>query len=145
MRTFGRVVAGLIGLLLVLGGGLWVKGTIGLLKVRDLPRRPITVVSDSATIARGKHLALSIIKCVACHGHDLGGRLMADAGPLGIIYGTNLTKGVGGKGGQYDDAAIARAIRHGVTIAGRPIHIMPAETYSTASDRDVGAVIAYVR
>jgi mono/diheme cytochrome c family protein len=145
VRTLGRILLGLIALVVLAAVVLLAKGSYGLGKVRDIPARPIAVVADSAAVLRGKHLAESIMKCVDCHGEDLGGRIVADAGPLGSVYATNLTRGQGGKLERYDDAAIARAIRHGVTVEGRPIHIMPADNYSTASDRDVAAVIAYLR
>jgi len=43
----------------------------------SFPVESLEVTSDSATLARGKHL--SIIKgCQDCHGTDLGGKVMID-------------------------------------------------------------------
>ncbi len=145
MRVLRNVLVGLLVIVVVVVGGLLLKANSGLNRVRDIPAPPITITSDSATITRGHHLATAIMKCTDCHGPDLGGKMMADAGPLGIVYATNLTKGQGGVISHYDDATIARAIRHAITAAGRPIHIMPANNYIVTSDQDVAAVIAYVR
>jgi mono/diheme cytochrome c family protein len=145
MRAVRNVVVGLIGLLVLVTLGLFIKAASGLNRVRDIPKRAIAVTADSAIVARGRHLATAIMKCTDCHGPDLGGKLVADAGPLGVVYATNLTNGKGGVIGGYDDATIARAIRHGVRADGKPIHIMPAQEYVIASDQDVAAVIAYVR
>lgn len=146
MKTIARWVAGLLALVLVVIGGLVVKGSLGLRRVRDIPFKPIAVVSDSSTIAHGKHLAQVIMKCSDCHGGDLGGRNpFADARPLGVVNGPNLTTGEGGSISRYDDPALARAIRHGIKVDGRPILLMPAGSYLRTSEADVAAVIAYVR
>jgi len=38
-----------------------------------------------------------------------------------------------------------RAIRHGVDEEGKPLLVMPAQDFYYLSDKDLGAVIAYVR
>ena len=138
---------GIFALILVaVAGGFVLKGGRGLRQPREVALRPLTVVTDSPALVRGEHLARVIMKCVDCHGSDFGGMdPMADAGPLGIVRGPNLTAGEGGVIARYDDAALARAIRHGVKFDGTPILIMPAGAYLTASDPDVAAVVAYLR
>ncbi len=146
LKTALKVLGGLVAILLVAVGGLLAKAGADLTKIRDVPIRPIAVVSDSATIARGRHLATAIMKCSDCHGPDFGGRPgFVDAGPLGAVNTSNLTKGQGGQLGGYDDATLARTIRHAIRRDGSPILIMPAESFLTTSDADVAAVIAYLR
>ena len=55
----------------------------------------LTVLNDSATIARGSHL-VHALPCGSCHGQDLGGQIMADAGLFGLLVAPNLTTGRGG-------------------------------------------------
>lgn len=103
----------------------------------------ITVTSDSATIARGAHLASAIGKCVDCHGDDLGGQLFLDGMPLARFEAPNLTSG--GPTAAWSDADLARAIRNGITPDGRALIFMPADAYHAMGAEDLAAVIAYIR
>jgi mono/diheme cytochrome c family protein len=106
--------------------------------------KALALPSDSASLARGAHLAQAIGMCVECHGEKLDGRVMID-GPLGMVAARNLTRGTGGVGTLLTDADYVRAIRHGVAPDGRPLMIMPAQDYINFSDADLAAVIAYVK
>ncbi len=146
LKTIGKLMLGVAGAVVMAAAALFIKGTVQLAKVRDLPAPALAVRTDSAAVARGRHFATAIFKCVDCHGPDLGGREpFVDAGPLGVVNTANLTTGQGGIIGRYNDAALARTIRHGIRADGSPIPIMPALAYITASDEDLAAVIAYVR
>lgn len=112
-------------------------------KFYDVPATPIAISHDSATIARGKHFATAIGKCVDCHGDDLGGKVMVDDPALGVVVAPNLTPG--GLLAGDSDAEVVRAIRHGVKRDGRSALIMPSEEYQHFSDEDVGAIVAYLR
>src|SRR4051794_35389589 len=70
--------------------------------VYDIPLASIVASSDPAVIARGKHLAESLGKCVQCHGTDLGSGESVRHGPFGISKGPNLT--AGNHGVRYTDA-----------------------------------------
>ena len=109
------------------------------------PFRPLGATADAAVLERGRHLSTAIGKCGDCHGPDLGGRVFMDAGPVGTVIASNLTSGKGGVLANYDDAALERAIRHGVRHDGRPLAIMPSNDYYAMSDADVAAVIAHLR
>ncbi len=146
LKTLAKIAVGLLALVLLAGVGLFLKAALGLSKIRDIAAPSIAVRTDSLTVERGRHLASAIMKCVECHGRDLGGtKPFADAGPLGYINGSNLTTGEGGVIGSYDDATIARAVRHGIKADGSPILLMPVSEYVTVSNADLAAVIAYVR
>lgn len=103
------------------------------------------LVAGAADVARGRHLATAIGKCTECHGEDLGGKLAIDAGPVGQVIATNLTRGRGGVIGRYTDAQLARAIRSGVRHDGRGLRIMPSEDWQRMSDQDAADLIAYIR
>ena len=109
------------------------------------PEAPVAVVVDSAVLDRGAHLATALVKCVDCHGDDLGGGIVIDAPPIGHVEATNLTSGKGGVLARYNDALLERAIRHGIANDGRNLLIMPSRDYNHLSDTDIAALIAYIR
>lgn len=105
----------------------------------------IAATVDSAVLARGQHLAESIGGCLGCHGQDLGGSLVDDLGPIGVIRAPNLTRGRGGVGGEYSDAQLARAIKHGIGADDRSLLFMPTAEHNWWPDSDVLAVVSFVR
>jgi cytochrome c553 len=106
---------------------------------------PLRGTPPADAVERGRHLATAIGKCVECHGSDLGGKEVFDAGPLGFVVASNLTRGRGGVASRYTDAQLERAIRHGLNQDGRALAVMPSEAYYAMNDADVQAVIAYLR
>jgi mono/diheme cytochrome c family protein len=138
-------IGGLV--LLVLGGAVAVFATTqrALAKTMPLPAHGFTAPTDPASIERGEHLVRALVKCVDCHGQDLGGQLMLDDPAIGTLYAPNLTRGRGGLPTIQDDAAFERAIRHGLGRDGRRLVVMPSEEYQHVSDEDLGAIIAYVK
>lgn len=104
----------------------------------------LVIPTDSAAIERGRHIAGSFGTCTLCHGSDLGGAVYMDAGPMGIIAGPNLTRGRGGIAAQLGDDDWVRAIRYGVGRDSASLVVMPSEVFVHLSDRDLGALIAYL-
>jgi mono/diheme cytochrome c family protein len=107
--------------------------------------KPLVIPTDAASVARGRHLASAIGKCVECHGEKLEGTVMIDDAALGRVSAPNLTRGTGGVGRILTDADFTRAIRHGVGPNGRPLMIMPSQDFIELTDSDLAAVIAYVK
>jgi mono/diheme cytochrome c family protein len=103
------------------------------------------IPTDSASIARGRHLVVAIGKCVGCHKPDFGGDQMIPESPFATVASANLTSGRGGIAASRSDAQLVNAIRHGVSADGRPLFIMPTTYYRRFSDQDVGAIVAYLR
>ena len=145
MKLLGKILAGLVVVIVLLVGVAYAasSATVGKRFTVTDPAPPIP--TDSASIARGKHFARAITKCVACHGDDLGGEVMIDNMLLGRVASVNLTRGTGGRGDSLTDAQIVTAIRHGVGGDGRALYIMPSATYQYLGDDDVAAIVAYVR
>jgi cytochrome c553 len=109
---------------------------------------PLALRKDSATLARGHHLATATAVCVVCHGEDLAGKVYSDAGPVFRVVGPNLTRGRGGRGGRIrgaSDVDWEHALRHGVHPNGTSLVIMPAEVYTHLSDSDATALLSYLR
>lgn len=101
--------------------------------------------ADSASIARGKHLADTFAGCADCHGENLAGKMLFDDPAIGRVHSLNLTRGKGGVGSLLTDVQFARAIRHGIGHDDRALKIMPSSDYMHLSDADLGSIIAYVK
>ena len=108
----------------------------------DIPVEAVKIPSDSDAIVRGRHVAI-VWACTKCHGEDLSGTLMAGDPFVGTIPASNLTSGQGGIARSYTDVDWIRAIRHGVKPNNQGEAFM--YDYATMSDRDVGALIAYLK
>ncbi len=147
MKKFFRcctiVLGAGIGLFLLAGFVLYMIGMQKLTRSYPaIPVEAITIPTDEAAIARGKHIAITW-SCTSCHGDDLSGTLVEDGSVLGTIPGSNLTSGEGGVGKFYTDIDWIRAIRHGVKRNGR-VEIKMGNYY-IMSDEDLGDLIAYIK
>ena len=143
LKWAGRIVAGLFALVVVAGAVLYARGTSVVKKTYAVQTASLTIATDSASLARGKHLA-DINGCTDCHGADLSGQVFADAPPF-LISAANLTSGRGGLGGMYTAEDFDRAIRHGIKKDGKPVVIMPSLAFHNLSDDDAAAIIGYVQ
>ena len=148
MRRFPRYAGIAAGVLVALAA--LAAGVVYVLSERRIDRvhrvalaMPREVPRDSATIARGAHLA-TVATCVLCHGSDLGGAVYSDDPMLGTIAGPNLTRGRGGRGATLADSDWVRAIRHGVRRDGTSLIVMPSEVYVHLGERDLAALVAYL-
>jgi mono/diheme cytochrome c family protein len=138
-------LGGLIGLLIIGLGLMYVTGQSRLANAPDVPVKTVAVPSDADSIARGEHLAGAITVCVECHGENLAGTVYLEDPTIGVIPASNLTPGAGGIGATYTDEDWARAIRHGVAADGRTLGVMPSNAYAHLSDEDLGALIAHLK
>ena len=144
-KWVGIVLGSLIGLVLIAGLVLYFMGNARLNKTYDFSPSNITVPTDAESIAYGKHRAETL--CEGCHGTNLSGiENWFAAGPLGTIDSANLTTGEGGFGQEAtSDQDYVNAIRHGVDPEGKPIFMPAVVSTSYLSDKDLGAIIAYVK
>jgi len=121
----------------------------------DAPYPDIKASTDSAVIARGKHLVTGAAHCINCHSTanvdslvDLGQPAPLSGGvkfklPVGVIYSKNITPDKETGIGKYTDGEIARALRYGVHPNGDPVYdFMP---FHNMSDEDLTAVLSYLR
>ncbi|WP_345797446.1 c-type cytochrome [Castellaniella sp. MT123] len=111
---------------------------------------------DDDLLVRGDYLMNGVVACVNCHAaRDEKGKVLKNLGlsggmvfeaPVFTAYAANITPdrktGIGG----WTDAQLANAIRNGVrpdgSLIGPP---MPTPFYRNLSDRDLAAIIAYLR
>ena len=109
-------------------------------KKYDVAATPITVPTDSASLARGRHLYVTR-GCPGCHGQDVAGKVFLHDPMLGRLVAPNVAKFVRAN----SDADIARLLRHGIRPNGHGVAVMPSAMLYHLDDSDVGALIAYLR
>jgi cytochrome c553 len=102
--------------------------------------RPLTVPSDAAGIAAGKHIA-QLAGCMHCHGERLNGGLVDDIPHLVRLVAPNISVALP----KYSDAQLATVLRKGVKPDGSSVVFMPSEMYRHLADEDLGRLIAYLR
>ncbi|MFC7739217.1 c-type cytochrome [Roseomonas sp. GCM10028921] len=118
--------------------------------------RPAATRADPALVERGRYLVETAAFCGACHttrgangqmlpGMNLaGGRVMADRGFRAVT--PNITPDPETGIGRWSDGDVAEAVRNGKrpdgSLIGPP---MPIEAYRGISDRDLTAMVAYLR
>jgi mono/diheme cytochrome c family protein len=144
LRWLGYGLGAVVGLLVLAVAGLYLVTSSALSRTYRFPDSSVRAATDSTAVERGRHLVDAIGKCQVCHGEDFGGQVMMDSPVFARLYASNLTAGEGGIG-NYTDADLERAIRHGVDPDGRPLVFMPAEAYAALSDVDLAAVMGYLR
>lgn len=139
------LLAGVVILVLIAAIVIYILSERKINQSYSAPNDTIAIPNDAASIERGKYLAQNVSVCVDCHGANLAGGVVVDDPALGRIVAPNLTKGKQGIGGQRSDAELVRAIRYGVTKEGKSVRVMPSDDYYHLSDKDLGALVAYVR
>lgn len=133
-----------IGIVAFAAGAVYATTNYRLRRTHDVTVRGVTVSSDAATLERGRHLVVTR-SCADCHGADLGGTKVVDDPMAGRIHGPNITRGKGGLPANYSNLDYVRAIRHGLAADGRALVLMPSVEYTTLSDEDLAAMIAYLK
>lgn len=134
---FGLLVLGIV---LVLGVG-WIRFN----ESYELDVPAVSIPTDEAAVARGKHLVNHVAHCGYCHGPDLAGDIIVDEPAAGLIVAPNLTAGQGGIGATYTNEDWVRTIRHGVNREGRGLFIMPSLFFHGLSEADLAAIVAYMQ
>lgn len=145
-RGIGIAAGALVAVVAVAATVIYVKSESLLHKRYPVPDEPaLTLVSDSAQIARGRHLFLATSACAHCHGADASGGRDPVPNPAFMMSPPNLTRGQGGIGGKLGVRDWERALRHGVRADGTSLMVMPSNVYQHLSDEDVAALIVYLQ
>lgn len=143
LRWLGIILGALLLLLLVAAVGIYFRSKALETKVYAAPAD--NVAADPQLLERGRYLANYVSVCVDCHGEKLEGRTVVEDAALGRIVAPNLTSGQGGIGAQRTDADFVRVLRYGILADGTSAKVMPSTDYQYLNDRDLAAIIAYVR
>ncbi len=92
-------------------------------------------------LTHGKRL-VRVLACQGCHGETLQGEnATADDPDFGEMNAPNITLLLP----EYSDAQLERLIRHGVPRDGRTFWFMSSEGFQFLGDRDLDALIGYLR
>ena len=125
-----------------IAGAAWM-GERRLARAVEVRVVPVAYTRDPAAPKLGQHLFESR-GCALCHGAD--GRGISVVNADGIeVRAPNITRGLGGVVADYNEGDWVRSIRHGVSPAGHALMFMPSDAYNRMPDRELAALVAYVR
>ena len=143
----GKIVGGLVGLLLLAFAVLYIIGSVKWNGIREkdyeISVEKLSIPTDQASITRGEHIA-TIRMCKDCHMETWSGQSDSVPGLITLSI-PNLTSGLGGVGATNTDEDWVRAIRHGVGHDGRGLALMPSRIWYYLSDEDLADLIAYLK
>src|SRR5215217_7568927 len=122
----------------------------------DAPYPNVVASTDTAIIAKGRHIVLGPGHCVDCHstiknvdsvlklGQDpiLAGGNKFDL-PFGTFFTRNLTPDKETGVGNLTDGEIARVLRYSVKKNGETV--LPFMPFQNMSDDDLTAIVSYLR
>jgi len=142
LRWLGRVGLALLAVVLVGAASVYGLSERRFRARFSIPEHSVAVSEDAASVMHGEHVA-TVRGCVECHGAGLAGNTIVDQPIIGRLAGPNLT--LGGRGAELEPRDWERAVRHGVKRDGKPLLFMPAGEFTTLTDEDLAAIIAYAR
>lgn len=147
MKMIGRMIGVAMFLLALLWGVLYGLTESRLQQSYDVQVGSLTIPSSEAALAEGQRL-FQARSCNDCHGDNLSGKIFIHDDSfwgMGVLAGSNLTRGAGGVGNEYQVEDWARAIRHGVDLDGSPLIFMPSHEYYPLNDEQLALLIAYIQ
>lgn len=138
-RWIGYVIIAALGLAAVAAAALWAVSWDKL--HRHLDGRPERLITPSPAEIADAPRQLRVLGCMECHGKGLQGGIVIDDPSLARLYAPNLTL----IAAKATDQQLARAIRQGIRVDGRPLVLMPSSQYARLDDSQVAALIAAIR
>ena len=138
-RWILRIFTGLLGMVCLAFLVVYVVSNRTINKVHAFQPYPITAATDSASLARGEHLAR--LGCFGCHGDSLKGRVLFDDPMIARLVAPNVPAKIA----TLTDAEFAGFFRSGVRKDGTSPFIMPPPGYYHISDADLSALLGYLR
>jgi mono/diheme cytochrome c family protein len=145
VRWAGRIIGGLVAVIVSALATLYVLGGTKLTHTYSTTVETLPVSGDPASIERGRHLVTAVGKCAGCHGPRLEGTVMIDNAMFARLTAPNITPARSSVTANMTDQDLVRSIRYGVRKDGKSLVLMPSEAFNRFSDRDLAAVIAYLR
>jgi cytochrome c553 len=146
LERIGITLLAVVALCVIAFAAIWVMTSRCIHRKRLIAVEHVAVPTDSASIARGRHLANVVAHCTECHGANFQGQVLIDQPLTVVLASANLTSGKGGVAGDYhSDDDWVRSIRHGIRPDGRKLILMPAQQFYYLDDADLGDIIAYLK
>lgn len=144
LKWTGIVLGSIIALLIIFYAVVYFSTQSRINKTYDVKAQQLTIPTDSASYARGRHIA-EIRGCMGCHGKNLGGHeaFLPEGSAPGTLYAPNITSGKGGI--QYNDEDWIRVLRHGVNKEGTSVWFMPSQEICHISNQELGELLCYIK
>jgi mono/diheme cytochrome c family protein len=139
MKWIGRILGGLVVIVCVALLAIYVGSNRVINKRHAFSEYPITLPTDSASLAQGERMAR--IRCMGCHGDGLKGTVLFDEANIARLVAPNVP----GKLATLTNAEFAGFMRTAVRKDGTSPFVMPVPGFYHMSDAELGAIIAYVR
>ena len=137
LKWTGLTVVSIVAVLLIV---IYAGSEYRLRQKFEIAATPIEVSTDSAAIARGRHV-FETRGCEGCHGEGLEGKVFVDDPMLARLVAPNVVRAIKG----YSNPELARLLRHGVRPNGRGVAVMPSSMFYNLDDTDLAGLIGYLR
>ncbi len=135
-----RIFLGLLVLIVVALGTIYGWSHLILNKHYEAEPRAIASTDDRGELARGERLA-QVYGCFhGCHGADMEGAVFFEDPLFGRAVAPNLTQAVR----NYTPEQFEAIVRQGIRPDGTGLVGMPSASFSTMSDRDLGAIYSFI-
>ncbi len=136
------VIGGLVGVALIGIAVAYVVIGNNLARTFDVTGKNIVVLDDVASVAEGERLARLRGCAGSCHGDNLHGAVLIELPDGTRVVGPDLAAAAR----LYSIEQLELIIRHGIRPDGTSvIGLMPSYMYYHINDRDLGAIIAYLK
>ncbi|MBB3764109.1 c-type cytochrome [Sphingomicrobium lutaoense] len=129
------------GIAIIVAVGLAAAGCNYALEDRAIPLAQASFDGASGNPVRHGERLGTVLGCNSCHGADYQGGSYSDDPDGGFIFASNLTRRVSALG----DRELEALLREGVHPRRDALWYMPARTLQRLSDRDMKALIAFLR
>ena len=139
LRWAGNLFAALLLIIIVAALAIWA------LSQRTLGERPEAkperlIPASQASLETGQYLLVARA-CAECHGDQVRGAKFLDIPNVATLYAPNLPL----LAKTATDQQLAQSIRQGIGHDGRPLLIMPSESYQFFTDAETAALIKAIR
>lgn len=141
MQWLKRLALGLLAVLLLAVGMVYAWSGIVMGRRYDAEPRDIMPPSRPDAMERGKRLAQVYGCFFACHGEDMEGDVFFENWAVGRIIAPNLTSAVKTLSNREFEAIV----RQGIRPDGRSVLAMPSASFAAMTDRDLAAVLAFIK
>ncbi|HWA61333.1 MAG TPA: c-type cytochrome [Caulobacteraceae bacterium] len=138
LRWLGRGLAALAVLALVASAGVFAVAQWRLNMRWPAAPEDLRIAPAPAMVAEGER-AFHVFGCYGCHAE--AGKVLFEAPNVGRLVAPNVFR----RAAAYSDAELVRLVRRGVKRDGTSALVMPAANLGRVSDRDLAAIVAYVR
>ena len=139
LRWAGYLSGALLVIVIVAALAIWSLSQ-GALSERPEARPERLIPASQASLETGQYLLVARA-CAECHGDGVRGAKFLDIPNVATLYAPNLPL----LAKSATDQQLAQAIRQGIGHDGRPLLIMPSESYQFFTDAETAALIKAIR